>query len=637
LEELKEQYGDRKVILGIDRLDYMKGLPQKLQAFDLFLQQNKGWVDSVVLIQLAVPSRGAVPEYQRLKRQVHEMVGKINGKFSGINTAPPIVYLDQALDQKSLAALYRVADVALITSLRDGMNLVSYEYVACQGEVNKTDPEGEPKYGVLVLSEFAGAAQSLGAGSLRINPWNVEETANAIAEALTMRREERRAYFEYADNYVKNHTSKHWAETFIDTLVEACSESEEVVASVPPVLPFEDFLQAFSQAPKRILVFDLLGCLVPQTGAGVSLRDPSLMIGTMPKPVMHALEALARCDKTIVIIITGLGMEQVVRTPLGSLPIILAAENGCVYRNQIGQTNSEWIRVGEEEDPTDREEWQKTTRENMEYFYERTPGSTLDQSDYALTWHFENVQLDFGAAQARELMIHLAAASLNAGKYEVVMGARYVQVRPRSCSPKECLQKILEREIKHKMQPDFAACFLNYPFRDEETFQAVEDLVEGRDNQPSPAQGRASPIEPAGSRTPNDSPRSSRSGASTIGTPPWSPTSAPRPGPMDMPPDYHWDFKTPLVPFPMLAPSVDGGLFDMDDIPDRRVFSVTVGTRVSKASYSLPNAYQIQQLLRSMANRLASSQGVGRSISTPVTTARVPIFRPLPRTFGNDE
>merc|ERR1719223_1761874 len=147
-------------------------------AFGCFLDTYPEWASKCVLVQLAVPSRRDVPEYQRLQRQVHELVGQICGRHSKVDKGTPVIYLDSTMSHNDLTALYHVADVALITSLRDGMNLVSYEYIACH---RNQDPPG-----VLILSEFAGAAQSLGAGSIRVNPWNLQETANAIYEALEM-------------------------------------------------------------------------------------------------------------------------------------------------------------------------------------------------------------------------------------------------------------------------------------------------------------------------------------------------------------------------------------------------------------------------------------------------------------------
>ena len=154
-----------------------------------------------------------------------------------------------------LSALYNVADVALITSLRDGMNLVSYEYIACQ--------HGKQVPGVLILSEFAGAAQSLGAGSIRVNPWHLHDTANAIYEALIMATEERQALHDYAFKYVSEHTAQKWAETFLQCLQEACSDLMEISSQVPPLLPYEEFLSDWSESVQRLIIIDLLECLAP--------------------------------------------------------------------------------------------------------------------------------------------------------------------------------------------------------------------------------------------------------------------------------------------------------------------------------------------------------------------------------------
>ena len=168
VEELTQKFGGRRVLLGVDRLDMIKGIPQKLLAYEKFLEEQPDWRRKVLFVQVAVPTRTDVHEYQKLRSMVNEMVGRINGAYGSV-TEMPIHFLNQSLNLHELVALYMVTDVALITSLRDGMNLVSFEYVACQ--CNKSTPGG------LILSEFAGAAQSLGAGSILVNPWNTTEMA----------------------------------------------------------------------------------------------------------------------------------------------------------------------------------------------------------------------------------------------------------------------------------------------------------------------------------------------------------------------------------------------------------------------------------------------------------------------------
>nr|XP_028944955.1 alpha,alpha-trehalose-phosphate synthase [UDP-forming] 1-like isoform X2 [Malus domestica] len=245
IKELKERFAGRKVMLGVDRLDMIKGIPQKILAFEKFLEENPTWRDKVVLLQIAVPTRTDVPEYQKLTSQVHEIVGRINGRF-GTLTAVPIHHLDRSLDFHALCALYAVTDIALVTSLRDGMNLVSYEFVACQ----------DAKRGVLILSEFAGAAQSLGAGAILVNPWNITEVANSIAQALNMPSEEREKRHKHNFLHVTTHTAQEWAETFVSELNDTVVEAQLRTRQVPPPLPNKDAIQSYLQANNRLIILN---------------------------------------------------------------------------------------------------------------------------------------------------------------------------------------------------------------------------------------------------------------------------------------------------------------------------------------------------------------------------------------------
>ncbi|KAL7417205.1 trehalose 6-p synthase [Mrakia frigida] len=206
IKELEQRFDGVKLIVGVDRLDYIKGVPQKLHALELFLTEHPEWIGKVVLVQLAVPSRQDVEEYQNLRATVNELVGRINGRFGTVEFMP-IHFMHKSVPFEELTAMYAVADACLVTSTRDGMNLVSYEYIATQ----------EQRHGTMILSEFAGAAQSLN-GSLIINPWDVHSTANAIHEAMTMDPETRKANFNKLSKYVNKYTAEHWGTTFVKEL-----------------------------------------------------------------------------------------------------------------------------------------------------------------------------------------------------------------------------------------------------------------------------------------------------------------------------------------------------------------------------------------------------------------------------------
>ncbi|OBA20209.1 alpha,alpha-trehalose-phosphate synthase [Metschnikowia bicuspidata var. bicuspidata NRRL YB-4993] len=206
VRQLKDKFKDIKVIVGVDRLDYIKGVPQKLHAFEVFLTENPDWIGKVVLIQVAVPSRGDVEEYQSLRANVNELVGRINGKFGTVEFVP-IHYLHRSVPFDELISLYHISDVCLVSSTRDGMNLVCYEYIACQQQ-NK---------GALILSEFAGAAQSLN-GAMIVNPWNIDELSEAIRESLTLPEEKKAINFNKLFDYISKYTSAFWGEHFVKEL-----------------------------------------------------------------------------------------------------------------------------------------------------------------------------------------------------------------------------------------------------------------------------------------------------------------------------------------------------------------------------------------------------------------------------------
>ncbi|KAF6754527.1 alpha,alpha-trehalose-phosphate synthase t [Ephemerocybe angulata] len=224
IAQLEQRFSGVKVIVGVDRLDYIKGVPQKLHALELFLTQHPEWIGKVVMVQLAVPSRQDVEEYQNLRSTVNELVGRINGRFGTVEFMP-IHFMHKSLNFDELCALYAVSDVCLVTSTRDGMNLVSYEYIACQ----------QARQGVMILSEFAGAAQSLN-GSIVVNPWDSQQVADAIHEAVTIdpatRAENHRKLFKYVNKY----SAAFWGSSFIREMSKIRQgESEEGVVEVEAV------------------------------------------------------------------------------------------------------------------------------------------------------------------------------------------------------------------------------------------------------------------------------------------------------------------------------------------------------------------------------------------------------------------
>lgn len=212
---IRQRLGDRRIILGVDRLDYTKGIPERLGAFEELLEEESELRGKVVLIQIAVPSRTRVREYRTLRREVEETVGRINGRFTDHDTVRiPVHYLYRSVPRTRLAALYGVADVALVTPLKDGMNLVAKEYVACRPD------DG----GVLVLSEFAGAARELATGALLVNPFDRRAVKETLSKALRLEPGDARRRMKGLREQVDGASVFHWAASLLERGLDGAGE-----------------------------------------------------------------------------------------------------------------------------------------------------------------------------------------------------------------------------------------------------------------------------------------------------------------------------------------------------------------------------------------------------------------------------
>ncbi|TVU20585.1 hypothetical protein EJB05_36799 [Eragrostis curvula] len=443
INELTQRFAGRKVMLGVDRLDMIKGIPQKILAFEKFLEENPDWNDKVVLLQIAVPTRTDVPEYQKLTSQVHEIVGRINGRF-GTLTAVPIHHLDRSLDFHALCALYAVTDVALVTSLRDGMNLVSYEYVACQGS----------KKGVLILSEFAGAAQSLGAGAILVNPWNITEVADSIRHALTMPSDEREKRHRHNYAHVTTHTAQDWAETFVCELNDTVAEAQLRTRQVPPVAE-NLFIMGFNST---------LTEPVESSGrrGGDQIKEMELKLHPDLK---GPLKALCEDEHTTVIVLSG-SDRSVLDENFGEFNMWLAAEHGMFLR----PTDGEWMTTMPEHLNMD---WVDSVKHVFEYFTERTPRSHFEHRETSFVWNYKYADVEFGRLQARDMLQHLWTGPISNAAVDVVQGSRSVEVRSVGVTKGAAIDRILG-EIVHSesmVTPiDYVLCIGHFLGKDEDIY-----------------------------------------------------------------------------------------------------------------------------------------------------------------------
>ena len=391
-----------QVVAGVDRLDYTKGIPRRLLAFKRLLVRHPELHGKVRLIQVVVPSREAVRSYREFRTHVEATIGRINGAF-GTPSWTPVSYVYRSLDENDLSALYVAADVMFVTPLRDGMNLVAKEFVASRTDLG----------GVLVLSEFTGAAEELTEAVL-VNPYDVDGTADALHRALTMTERERRARMQALREHVTAATAEAWAVSFLADLRPAPGGDRCRGAS--PVSPPEMVEAALSRAREArplVLLLDYDGTLVPFTGMP---RDAA-----PDADLLSLLAALAARPDTDVHIVSGRSRPQLDEW-LGALPLALHAEHGLWSR---GAGAERWTRVELERMlPRDR------LLAIMHDRAEQTPGALVEQKTAGLAWHYRMAEEELGERQAAVLAAELEplAAEL---ELDILRGAKVLEVRPR--------------------------------------------------------------------------------------------------------------------------------------------------------------------------------------------------------------
>jgi trehalose 6-phosphate synthase/phosphatase len=405
--------GGERLVVGVDRLDYTKGIPQRLLAFEALLRGHPGLRGHVRLVQVAVPSRESVGAYRELRDEVDALVGRIHGEFA-TSTWSPIHYLHRGLPQDDVVALYRAADVLAVTPLRDGMNLVAKEFVASR-------PDGD---GVLVLSELAGSAAEMSA-ALVVNPYDVEAMAAALHRALEMPEDERRTRMALLRERVATHDVHWWARAFVADLERIPATTGAEVAPSPPGV-VEDALARAGAAPRLALLLDYDGTLVP-FAARPELAAPD-------RALLELLAALAARPHTEVHVVSGRRRASLEQW-LGGFPVGLHAEHGLWSRFP----GEPWAAADTGPAP-----WREAVLAILREFADRTPGALVEEKTAGAAWHYRSAEPDHGAAQAKELRLHLTTLLTNV-PVEILPGDAVVEVRPHGVNKGRAVSQILAR------------------------------------------------------------------------------------------------------------------------------------------------------------------------------------------------
>ena len=434
---LEDKFYNQKLIFSVDRLDYTKGLNYRLDGYEQFLNDHPEWREKVVFILNVVPSRDAIQTYSERKSSIEEKVSTINGKYSTIHWQP-LIYRYNHLTFEELCALYQVADVALITPLRDGMNLVAKEYVASC--IDK---------GVLVLSEFTGAANEL-SEALIVNPMDADEVAEAIHTALEMPLVEQRSRLSYMQRRLANYDVFKWMAEFLECLIETKKEQEILKVNLLKESTIVTIQEDFNKARKRCILLDYDGTLAPYQ------KIPSL--ATPSDELLQLLKQLTLDKNNEIVIISGRDAHTL-ENWLGHLPLTLVAEHGASLRFK-GEDWKEKINMSTE--------WKEQIRPLFQLFVDRCAGSFIEEKNSTLAWHYRNTHPELGFSRSRELRNNLLQQLANT-PLQVIDGNKVLEVRMIGVD-----KGITAMTILNNIQPDFILC-IGDDTTDEDMFRLLRD------------------------------------------------------------------------------------------------------------------------------------------------------------------
>jgi len=416
LATTRKKVGKRKIILSVDRLDYTKGIIQRLKAFDLFLSQNPQYKENVTMIVLAVPSRTGVEDYMNLRKQLEGLVGRINGEHGSIGWMP-VWYLYRIVQFERLTALYNIADVALVTPLRDGMNLIAKEFVA-----TKTDGKG-----VLILSEMAGAASELGEAII-INANDKAAIIRAIKDALEMPEAEQIERNRAMQNRLSRYTVNRWADDFLQCLYSVKTSQEELSVQKLTSQTQEHLAEEYKNSNKRLFLLDYDGTLI-------GFVDRPEKAGPDRK-LLNLIRSLSKDQNTEVVIISGRDRATLDRW-LSKLNVSLIAEHGAWLKEK---DSSEWGLI----EPM-RDDWKDNIKPVLELYADRTPRSFVEEKDFSLVWHYRRSDPALAHIRTQELRAALLnlTENLNIGVFE---GHKILEVKNVGISKGRAAQIWLQKE-----------------------------------------------------------------------------------------------------------------------------------------------------------------------------------------------
>ncbi|KAJ7943852.1 Trehalose-6-phosphate synthase [Quillaja saponaria] len=470
--DLRDQFRGQIVLLGVDDMDIFKGISLKLLAMEQLLIQHPDQRGKVVLVQIANPARGRGKDVQEVQSETYATVKRINATF-GRPGYKPVVLIDTPLQFYERIAYYVVAECCLVTAVRDGMNLIPYEYVICrQGNEKLDETLGisslTQKKSMLVVSEFIGCSPSL-SGAIRVNPWNVDAVAEAMDSALMVPEAEKKMRHEKHFKYVITHDVAYWARSFLQDLERACRDhirrrcwgigfglGFRVIALDPNFqkLSVEHIVSAYKRTKHRAILLDYDGTMMLPGSIGATPNAEAVGI----------LNSLCGDAKNVVFLVSGKDRKTLTEWFSSCERLGMAAEHGYFVRTNHEADWETCVSV------TDFE-WKEIAEPVMQLYMETTDGSFIETKESALVWNYQYADRDFGSCQAKELLDHLESVLANE-PVSVKSGPHIVEVKPQGVSKGIVAERLLLTLQQKGVLPDFVLC-IGDDRSDEEMFEVI--------------------------------------------------------------------------------------------------------------------------------------------------------------------
>jgi trehalose 6-phosphate synthase/phosphatase len=426
IKQLQQQFRGKIVLLGVDKIDYIKGLVHKVIAVEELLDDHQELAEKIVMVQVGISAGSESYNSKLVESQLSAMVGRINAKFRTMANESPVQLITREVSMEELAAFMCVADVCVSTPIRDGMNLLPFGYVVCR--------ETEGLHGTVVLSEFAGAVQSLG-GAMLVNPWDTQRFCEVLFNSIKMDPKERERRHRLMHQSICQFTVHNWANNFMEQFREVIDEHD---VSFGRELHSRDMMVAYERSKKRLLIFAYEGVLSPQITTFPELAQ-------MSDQVRANLKILASDPQNTVIVISARS-GAVMEKWIGDIPVVLAAEYGVYVR---WRPQDLW----ECQVPNLDISWKENVMPLLKYYSDRTPGAVIEIKESAIAWHYRDCDLDHGVWQARELFASLTQLTKQL-PIAVVSGEKTVEVLQNSIqSVKALLTTVMEKMVNDGIIP----------------------------------------------------------------------------------------------------------------------------------------------------------------------------------------